>query len=141
MRTSREVVGAILVTLMVSSCSHAVTTQSEAQARIESGTALNTKTGTYRLGDISVELTKVVRLPGDELGLRFAFHSDSPACCGVFPRVALEQDQPSEPGIYDVVILSSEVHADGMLNMRVSDGVRPTIPLTIDLRALGVASA
>src|SRR4051794_21033765 len=70
-------IAAIVAAMTLTACSHAVTTQAGASAAIDSGTALNARPGAYRVADVDVALEKVVSLPGDELGLRFSFDSES----------------------------------------------------------------
>jgi hypothetical protein len=131
----------LAVALSVSACSHAVTTQGDAVARINSGTALNARPGTYQIADVRVTLVKVVSLPDDELGLRFSFVSNSPNCCSLFPRVALAAGPSGERAVpsTEVVILRSDVKADGTLEMQLSEKGGSTVPFTINLGQLGVS--
>jgi hypothetical protein len=120
-------------------CSHAVATQREAVARVDAGTALNARSGIYRVADATVTLEKVVSLPRGQIGLRFSFVSDSPNCCSLFPRLGLASGPsgvPPSPST-TVVILRSDIASDGTLEMRLSEGGRSTVPFTIDFRQLG----
>ena len=141
MSTMKLLASAAFAMFALSACSRAVTTQDEAAARIEAGSALNARTGTYRVGDVEIELTKVVQLPGDELGLRFVFHSDSADCCSLFPRVALEPGGSANPVVPSryVVILNSDINADGTLDMRLSEDGGSALLFLVDFKALNVA--
>jgi hypothetical protein len=86
-----------------------------------------------------VTLVKVVSLPRGQIGLRFSFLSDSPNCCSLFPRLALQPDPsgvPPNPST-TVVIPRSDIASDGTLQMRLSKGGASTIPFTIDFLQLG----
>jgi hypothetical protein len=138
MRMARTV--AIALALALSACSHPLLTQDDAVARIDSGTALNTRSGTYRVADVRVTLTKVVSLPDDQVGLRFSFDSTAHDCCSLFPRIALASGSSGAKAVpsTSVVIRSSDIAADGTLAMRLSTNGETTVPFTIDLRLLGV---
>jgi len=84
---------------------------------------------------VHVTLVKVVPLPDDDLGLRFAFDSSSTTCCSLFPRLSLASDGlPST----SVVVRRSDVTIDGILDMRLSENGGSTVPFRIDLARLGV---
>jgi hypothetical protein len=139
--TRRTVVAVtIAVALALSACSHPVRTQDDAVAKIDSGAALNSRPGNYRVAGVQVTLVKVVSLPDNELGLRFSFDSASRDCCSLFPRIALATDPSGEQAVpsTSVVILKSDVKADGSLEMRLSNNGGSTVPFTVDLRELGV---
>jgi hypothetical protein len=131
-------IAAIVAAMTLTACSHAVTTQADAAAAIDSGAALNAKPGAYRVSDVDVTLEKVVSLPDDELGLRFSFESDSPGCCSIFPRIALMSGPDAST---DVVIPTSAIDDEGTVAARLSDGHHATAGFTIDLRALGVPTS
>jgi hypothetical protein len=132
----------IVAAVALTACSHAVTTQADAAARIDSGTALNTGPGAYRVSDVDVMLVKMVALPNDMLGLRFSFGSASPNCCGVFPRIALEQTPAGVARARtDVVIPGSAITSSGTIEMRLSERGHATVPFTVDLAAIGAASS
>jgi hypothetical protein len=135
-------IAAIVAAVALTACSHAVTTQADAAAGIDSGAALNSEHGVYRVSDVDVTLEKVVSLPGDELGLRFSFASEPPGCCSIFPRIALASDPDAAPGApSDVVIPTAAIGDDGTVAARLSDGRHATAGFTIDLRALGVPTS
>ncbi len=140
--TTKLMAGTMMLTiaLTLSACSHTISTQGEAVARIDSGAALNTRPGNYRVSDVRVTLDKIVSLPDNEFGLRFSFVSDSVNCCSLFPRIALAPGPSGEREVpfTDVVIRSSDIGADGTLEMRLSENGGSTVPFTIDLRGLGV---
>jgi hypothetical protein len=140
--TSSRTVGtvAIALALALSACSHSPLTQDDAVARIDSGTALNTHSGTYRVADVRVTLVKVVSLPDHQVGLRFSFDSTAPNCCSLFPRIALASGSSGAKAVpsTSIVILSSDIAADGTLEMRLSKSGGTTVSFTINLRRLGV---
>jgi hypothetical protein len=128
----------VAAALLLAACSHAVTTQADAESRIDAGAALNARPGTYRVGRVTVRLEKVVSLPEDRLGLRFAFRSGSASCCSLFPRIALEQDPAASPGPTPYVVILRSTVDRGILRMRLSDQGGATVPFTMDLRRLRV---
>ena len=139
----------VVATIGLSACSrpHMVTTQNEARDRIAAGPALNATTGAYRVGDLVVELTRVVLLPGGQIGMEFVMSSVSGSlagCCDVFPHTALEQPPPqSATGNtfrLDIALPTSSVNPDGTIEMRLI-GHKPASVLgsfTVDLASLGV---
>ncbi len=133
--------------LSACSCQHMVTTQTEARDRIAAGPALNATTGAYRVGDLVVKLTRVVRLPEGQMGMEFVMSSVSGSlagCCDVFPHTALEQPaRQSAMGDtfrLDIALPTSSVNPDGTIEMRLI-GHKPASVLgsfTVDPTSLGV---
>ena len=149
MRVRRIVASMAVATIGLSGCSrqHMVTTQNEARDRIAAGPALNAATGAYRVGDVVIKLTRVVRLPGGQMGMEFVMSSASGSlagCCDVFPHTALEQPPPqsatSNTFRLDIAIPTSSVNPDGTIEMRLI-GHKPASVLgsfSVDLTSLGV---
>ena len=115
----------------------AVSTESDAEARIASGPAINASTADYRVGNVDVRLVKVVRLPSEMIGIQFTMHPGSRSvqgCCTLFPRLALTGSQPvGESGnvrrVYVVEAPSSfspggTFHATNSANSRSRNGTR-----------------
>jgi hypothetical protein len=140
---------ALLVAAGLTACAHhvAVSTEQDARAQIDAGTALNSETGHYTVGPIDVELVKVVQLPEEEIGMAFVMRSSSRSlegCCTIFPRVALAR-APGDPGpgwsahAY-VVEPSSGLTPDGTIDMRLFGHDPPKLlsSFTVDLSSLGV---
>jgi hypothetical protein len=134
----------------LTACSHhvPVSTEQEARARIDAGTALNSKTGHYTVGPIHVELVKVVQLPEGEIGMAFVTRSSSgslEACCTIFPRVALARVPGDPPAglsarVY-VVEPGSDLVPDGTMDMRLfghDPGPKLLGSFTVDLSSLGI---
>ncbi len=150
MERKRPMAALLVAAAAVTACSHPVTvsTEQEARARIDAGTALNSKTGHYTVGPIDVELVKVVQLPEEEIGMAFVMRSSSgslEACCTIFPRVALAR-AAGDPAaglsahVY-VVEPSSSVTPEGTIDMRLfghDPGPKLLGSFTVDLSSLGV---
>ena len=149
MSVRRIVASMAVATISFSACSreHAVTTQNEARDRIAAGPALNATTGDYRVDDVVVKLTRVVRLPEGQMGMEFVMSSISGSlagCCDVFPHTALEQPPPpsatGDTFRLDIAVPTSSVNPDGTIEMRLI-GHKPASVLgsfTVDLTSLGV---
>jgi hypothetical protein len=141
-RLARTLTGLIASVLFATACSgtSSVITQGEAEAQIETGTALNTTTATYHLSHVRVTLEKVVSLPDGMLGFRFSLGSSSPACCSFFPRVALtDAGVPGAAPTTDVVVLMSDIGPGGVLPMHMwLRGTDEKPSFGVDLAALGV---
>jgi hypothetical protein len=134
----------------LTACTHhvPVSTEQEARARIDAGTALNSQSGHYTVGPIDVELIKVVQLPEGQIGMAFVMRSSSGSlrgCCEIFPRMALAR-VPGDPAagwsarVY-VVEPGSDLVPDGTMDMRLF-GHDPAPKLlgsfTVDLSSLGI---
>jgi hypothetical protein len=131
-------------------CSHdaTVSTEKEARARIEAGTALNSSTGHYTVGPIDVELVKVVQLPEGQIGMAFLMRSSAGSlkgCCEIFPHIGLAR-VPGDPAagwsrhVY-VLEPSSYLVSNGTMDMRLfGHDPRPKLlgTFTVDLSSLGV---
>jgi hypothetical protein len=116
------------------------------RGRIESGSALNTSNGRYRVGAVHIALTKIVSLPGEQLGLRFVISAPTVRgrCCSLFPRVAMagQRDAPSGPSGYvmDVAEDPLSIAPDGSIAVRLFGGDPEHLLGTfrLDLPSLGV---
>jgi hypothetical protein len=134
--------------LMSCSPDATVSTNTEARARIEAGTALNSAIGHYRAGAVDVELVKVVQLPEGAIGMAFVMRSNSGSlkgCCEIFPRIGLAR-APGDPTpgwsrhVY-VLVPSSYLVPDGTMDMRLfghDPGPKLLGSFTVDLSSLGV---
>ena len=119
----------------------------DSQALIAADPSENTSIGNYRVGAIDVGLLKVVRLPGNQIGMEFVLHSDAPlaGCCSIFPHPATwSENSGAAGGRFGHVLVSipaSSVSSAGTLDMLLIRSTPPTIrlPFTVDLHALGVA--
>ena len=134
----------LAMSLLAVACSHgSLISQSDAEARIDSDTALNASTATYHLSHVRLTLEKVVALPDGMLGLRFSYRGDSPDCCRIFPFAALpgSQGDPAA-GSTDIVIPRSDVGADGILPMHLWIRATDEKPsFQVDLASLGVPTS
>lgn len=117
------------------------------QALIATNPSINASIGNYRVGAIDVGLLKVVRLPGNQLGMEFVLHSDVPlaGCCSICPDIAtVSQASGAAGGRFAHVLVSipaSSVTDAGAVDMLLIRSTPPTIreSFTVDLHALGVA--
>jgi len=125
-----------------------ISTETEARARIEAGTALNSATGHYRVGAVDVELVKVIQLPEGAIGMAFVMRSNSgtlKGCCEIFPHIGLARvpGDPSagwSPHVY-VLEPSSYLVPDGTMDMRLfghDPGPKLLGSFTVDLSSLGI---
>ena len=112
------------------------------------GNALNSTIGSYQVGQIDIGLLKVVRLPHDQVGMEFVFHSSSPlgTCCNLFPRLAINEGgiAPGTSRFGELLVIeqASDFGPSGRLEMLLTNA-DPNAParlgsFTVDLNALNV---